>query len=207
MRGKLPIPIISNGHGGMIAGEYQTAGKRSPIWSDGTVLYEGEFNRAIKSRVIELLNLAQIPYIDLVEEAEDIPRHTRVMWANDWHNKKYLNTFLIDVHANAAAVFLKGRAKGSEVFISRKASKNSHVLANFCQGLYHAHFPSESWRGIKKRNFDMVHLTRMPAVLLECFFMDNERECKTYLMSKDGRSRIAQWIFDVIVSYRKYHEK
>ena len=41
------IWILDNGHGGIINGVYQTAGKRSPIWADGTQLFEGEFNRAI----------------------------------------------------------------------------------------------------------------------------------------------------------------
>lgn len=62
MKDKLPMPIISNGHGGMIAGRYKTEGKRFPVWPDGSVLYEGEFNRAIKSRVIEMLNFEQIPF-------------------------------------------------------------------------------------------------------------------------------------------------
>ena len=53
--------ILDAGHGGIIAGEYQTAGKRSPVWSDGTILYEGEFNRAIKARVIERLSAVYIP--------------------------------------------------------------------------------------------------------------------------------------------------
>ena len=36
--------ILDNGHGGMIDGVYQTPGKRSPVWPDGTQLFEGEFN-------------------------------------------------------------------------------------------------------------------------------------------------------------------
>ena len=31
--------ILDNGHGGIIEGEYQTAGKRSPVWDDGSQLY------------------------------------------------------------------------------------------------------------------------------------------------------------------------
>ena len=36
--------LFDNGHGGIIDGVYQTAGKRSPKWEDGTQLFEGEFN-------------------------------------------------------------------------------------------------------------------------------------------------------------------
>ena len=34
--------ILDAGHGGMINGKYQTKGKRSPVWEDGSVLYEGD---------------------------------------------------------------------------------------------------------------------------------------------------------------------
>ena len=39
------IVLLDNGHGGIINGEYQTPGKRSPVWADGSQLFEGEFNR------------------------------------------------------------------------------------------------------------------------------------------------------------------
>ena len=45
--------ILDNGHGGMIDGVYQTPGKRSPVWPDGTQLFEGEFNRAIVDRLMK----------------------------------------------------------------------------------------------------------------------------------------------------------
>ncbi len=46
--------IFDNGHGGIIDGVYQTAGKRSPLWPDGEILYEGEFNRGIVNRLMKL---------------------------------------------------------------------------------------------------------------------------------------------------------
>ena len=36
-----PIVILDNGHG------EETAGKRSPVWGDGSQLFEWEFNRDI----------------------------------------------------------------------------------------------------------------------------------------------------------------
>ena len=33
--------LLDPGHGGIIDGVYQTAGKRSPKFPDGSVLYEG----------------------------------------------------------------------------------------------------------------------------------------------------------------------
>ena len=37
--------LLDNGHG------YDTPGKRSPIWPDGSQLFEWEFNRDIVSRI------------------------------------------------------------------------------------------------------------------------------------------------------------
>ena len=47
------IVILDAGHGGMIDGEYQTAGKRSPIWDDGSQYFEGVGNREIVSKLTE----------------------------------------------------------------------------------------------------------------------------------------------------------
>ena len=36
--------IFDPGHGGLVDGKYQTAGKRSPKFADGKVLFEGVNN-------------------------------------------------------------------------------------------------------------------------------------------------------------------
>ncbi len=64
--------ILDAGHGGMINGKYQTKGKRSPTWEDGSVLYEGECNRQIKDRVMELMQFHNMPYYDVNPEQIDI---------------------------------------------------------------------------------------------------------------------------------------
>lgn len=193
------IPIISNGHGGMIGGIYQTKGKRSPVWDDGSVLYEGEFNRAIKNRVIEMLHFQGIPFLDLTPEQHDIKRKTRIVRANRFHQQNNRRTFLVDIHSNA------GGGHGSEVFITKNASNLSQALANWSKVLFKKHFPECKFRGIKRKNFDMVHLTAMPAILTENFFMDNENECKTYLMTTEGRDRIAAYTFDIIETFKRLH--
>ncbi|BDS12380.1 N-acetylmuramoyl-L-alanine amidase [Aureispira anguillae] len=193
-----PIPIISNGHGGMIGSIYQTKGKRSPIWSDGAVLYEGECNRAIKNRVIELLHFKGIPYYDLVPEQHDLNRKTRVARANRFH-RQHKKTFLIDLHSNA------GGGEGSEVFVAHNASSSSLSLAAWTKFLFIRHFPESTFRGIKRENYDLLHLTAMPAILLENFFMDTELECRTYLMTPKGRDRIAAYVVAIIEAYIKFH--
>jgi hypothetical protein len=59
------IWILDNGHGGIIDGVYQTSGKRSPKWEDGTQLFEGEFNRAVVKRIVKLCEDSDIECINL----------------------------------------------------------------------------------------------------------------------------------------------
>ncbi|MEF1204613.1 hypothetical protein [Photobacterium damselae] len=56
---KQPLFILDAGHGGIINGQYQTEGKRSPIWDDGSQLFEGEFNRAVVKGIKRVYELAR----------------------------------------------------------------------------------------------------------------------------------------------------
>ena len=40
----------------------------------------------------------------------------------------------------------------------------------------------------------------MPAVLFECFFMDNKKECKEILLTEGGRDLCAEWIYKTILN-------
>jgi len=62
--------LLDPGHGGIIDGVYQTAGKRSPRFPDGSILYEGEFNRDVVKRIMQLalalLGMAQNSILAMV---------------------------------------------------------------------------------------------------------------------------------------------
>ena len=73
--------LLDNGHG------YDTPGKRSPIWPDGSQLFEWEFNRDIVSRIEILLKKAGISCVRLVPEKEDISLSERCKRANTIANK------------------------------------------------------------------------------------------------------------------------
>jgi N-acetylmuramoyl-L-alanine amidase len=181
------VILLDAGHGGVLNGLYQTSGKRSPIWDDGSVLYEGEFNRAIKARLKEMFQLEGINYVDVNPQDTDLALSDRVSKANTYNDSLY-----VSIHANA------GGGTGCEVFTSENCSSTSTALAKVFEDTYSSYFPGERWRGVKKRDFYVVKNTAMPAVLLECFFMDTERECKKYLMTKQGRDQVAKWIFNSI---------
>ncbi len=199
------IVLLDNGHGGIINGEYQTPGKRSPVWSDGSQLFEGEFNRAIVNRIIDALVALDIPYVNIVPEQEDIPLSTRVERANGVDGE---NLLYVSVHSNA------GGGKGFEVFTTRGETRSDGVATIFGEEFV-KEFPDRRLRADysdgdldKEANFTVIKNTRMPAVLTENFFMDNEDECRSLLMTEAGRDRIAAFHVKAILRVKTeiFHE-
>jgi len=187
--------LLDNGHGGLINGAYQTSGKRSPIWDDGTQLFEGEFNRSIVNQIIEELTSLQINYVNIAPEYWDVRLETRVKRANKYD---VADSFYLSIHSNA------GGGHGSEIFTSPGDTKSDYVATIFGNE-YKSMFPDRALRTDfsdgdldKERRFYVLTRTRMPAILTENFFMDNQEECKTLLMTRQGREKIARYHINAI---------
>ena len=192
--------LLDNGHGGLINGAYQTPGKRSPVWNDGSQLFEGEFNRAIVNGIIERLTQLKIPYVNLAPEYRDVRLETRVKRANIYPRN---GSFYLSVHANA------GGGNGSEIFTSPGDTKSDRIATIFGNE-YQITFPDRRLRTDfsdgdldKERRFYVLTRTRMPAILTENFFMDNEEECKSILMTSNGRNTIIQYHINAILKVRE----
>lgn len=193
-KGKDITVVLVAGHSGLIDGKYSTPGKRSPTWSDGTQLFEGEFNRQIKYRLMELLHLNGYKYVDLVPEHTEHSnkfrdRMMRVDRATDYY-KTNKNCYLLEIHANA------GRGTGMEFYIASNASQKSKALAQSFKDNYEFPIP---FRDIKTKDFTTIYNYPMPCGLFEAPFMDTESDCKGWLMSPQGRDRIAQYLFKSLV--------
>ncbi len=193
--------LLDNGHGGVIDGLYQTEGKRSPVWEDGRILFEGEFNRAIVNRLIEQLTFARINYVNITPELEDISLNERVRRANAYHTQS--KCIYVSIHSNA------GGGRGYEVFTSVGDTPSDKVATVFFNAFKQT-FPNAKMRSNtadgdvdKEANFYVLKNTRMPAILSENFFMDNENECKKYLLSPQGRDNIAKAHFEAILTIEK----
>ena len=190
------IVLLDNGHGGLINGEYQTPGKRSPVWDDGSQLFEGEFNRSIVARIVESLTSLIIPYVIIAPETRDVKLSTRVKRANEIQDEP---CFYLSVHSNA------GGGNGFEVFTSPGETTSDKIATIFGEE-YKKTFPQKKLRTDysdgdldKEAAFTVIKKTRMPAVLTENFFMDNEEECKEILMTKQGRDLIAEFHVNAIM--------
>ena len=191
--------LLDPGHGGIIDGVYQTAGKRSPRFPDGSVLYEGEFNRDVVKRIVELCSDNGIKCVNLVDTEEDISLRHRVTKANLLHRENR-NSIYVSVHSNA---FGNGRdfnqAKGICTFHHFK-SNNGKKLAEILQKWLAELTPFRN-RGIRSNdswaNFYVLRKTHMPAVLSENGFMTNFDDA-TALMDPNVRQGIANAHFAMI---------
>ena len=199
--------IFDNGHGGIIDGVYQTAGKRSPIWDDGTQLFEGEFNRAIVKRLMKLCNDANIDCVNLVDTNVDVPLSTRTAQANEIYRNTDKPCIYISIHANG---FTEESANGWSCYTS-EGETQSDSIATILYEKAEAEFPDEYIRKDtysdgdvdKEANFWVLAKTAMPAILSENFFMTNYDNCHKYLMTEEGRDRIAKIHFQMIQELEK----
>ena len=200
-KGSKYLWILDNGHGGIVDGVYQTPGKRSPVWPDGKVLYEGEFNRAIVDRLMAMCEANSIDAINLVNTPNDISLSERVSTANKLAKSSDKPCIYVSIHANG---FSDESANGWEVYTSPGETK-SDKIATVLYEKAEAAFPERKMRKDtrdgdpdKEANFYVLVHTTMPAILSENFFMTNYRECHEILMSESGRDRVAKIHFEMI---------
>lgn len=184
--------IIDRGHG------MGTPGKRSPKWSDGTILYEWEFNNDVATRIAHKLAAAGVRSRLLVTEEMDIPLSERCRRVNSickMHGKE--NCILISIHANA------GGGTGFEVFTSPGDTQADIYATKIIETIKDI-FPEEKVRcdysdgdADKEEWLYLLKYTQCPAILTENLFMDNETDCRK-LMDDDFRERLADAYTDAI---------
>lgn len=195
--------ILDNGHGGIIDGVYQTSGKRSPKWEDGTQLFEGEFNRAVVKRIVKLCEKADIECINLVDTEKDLSLRGRTDKANDIYRErrdKGGKCIYVSVHANG---FSKESAHGWSVYTTVGETK-SDKIAQILHEKAKVEFPDHKMRvdttdgdADKEANFWVLRKVVMPSILSENFFMTNREESRL-ILSEEGRDRIAKIHFQMI---------
>jgi N-acetylmuramoyl-L-alanine amidase len=178
--------LLDNGHGGVINGDYQTEGKRSPTWDDGKVLYEGEFNRAVVNRLAEMLHADGIRYVKIAPQDNDVTLGERVIRAKRWCLED--NCILVSIHSNYADGH--GIASGVEVFTTVGKTSSDKVAQVFLEQ-YKGYSDTIKLRMDTEENFYILRKVPCPAILTENFFMDNRDECLRWLLNPKGRDEIA----------------
>lgn len=189
------IPILDNGHGGVINGFYQTAGKRSPKWHLG-ILYEGMFNRWVVNRLIEKLDRAGIPYYHVSPELADVSLPTRVSRTDKIYNVNR-NTYFISFHANG------GGGEGVEGFTTDGTTRSDGIAEVFLRNLetdlsdQRMRFDYSDGDRDKEVNYYVLRKTSAPAFLLEAGFMDNRKDYQN-LWSEHYISSFVESVFCTI---------
>lgn len=171
-------------------------GKRSPVAPPGIV--EWEFNMAVS---LMLSSLCQDAGHEVV----------RTMNLGDPENKtlkmrrnmaKKCDIF-VSIHANAAPGL--GWSGGSGFVVFHRG--NGYSLAHCIAGAYGQIIPEIRARGTGAKEGRSVGVLKqeIPAVLIECGFMTNEREAK-FLAMQSTQERIARAIFAGIQRYSEVME-
>ena len=191
--------ILDAGHGGIIDGVYQTAGKRSPIWDDGSQYFEGVGNRQIVAKITSQLSDKGIDVFNPNPSESDMKLSERVSIINN-EIKSNPNTeyYGISVHSNA---FHDVRANGWSVHVSPNCSVDSMVMADMSSKKMKSEFPDHVMRGVKTNNFYILKNTICPFILTENFFMTNKKECKEILMTESGQDKIVKIHVDFICEF------
>lgn len=183
--------ILDNGHG------YNTAGKMSPKWADGSQLFEYQFNREIVKRLAQRLKAIGVDVRILVDEVNDVSLQARSMRVNKICKERAGDCLLISVHANA------GGGTGWECYTSKGKTKADAFADIFYK---HAERILSGWKmrkdltdgdSDKEEDFYILKHTECPAILTENLFMDTEKDCK-FLMSENGKNKIVDLHFEAI---------
>jgi len=196
--------LLDPGHGGIIDGVYQTAGKRSPKFEDGSVLYEGVFNREVVKYILNFCSKDGIDGIDIVDSDEDISLRHRVSRANQLHREKK-NCIYVSIHANAFGNGRDFNSAGGICTFHHYRSTNGKKLAHALQP-HLADLTGFKNRGVlandRWANFYVLRKTWMPAVLSENGFMTNLADAEA-LMTCCMRQKIAQAHYAMIQEIEK----
>lgn len=198
--------LFDAGHGGLENGVYQTSGKRSPKFDDGTILYEGVNNRDNVRRIMNQLAQISIEAKDIVNSTADIPLSKRVKDANELHKTR--KCVYISIHSDAAGDGnVWNPASGISVYTSPGQTKSDIFAALAIDELEIQFGNTVKWRKDttdsdedKEENFYVLKETSMPAVLLELGFHTNKEEAKRMLTDEWKNKVVAA----VVTSIQKW---
>jgi N-acetylmuramoyl-L-alanine amidase len=179
---------LDDGHG------METAGKRSPKLSDGTVMRENEFNKTVISKLDIILKRCGFYTLLTAPTDADTSLSQRSALAN---TKKA--TILVSVHANALDGSFDGpNPKGVETYYYPGSVKGKKLAETVHKYLIQG--TKQIDRGVKAQNLHMIRETDMPAILVEAGFMDSPEEIKL-LLNDDFRNEVAEEIAKGICEY------
>ncbi len=202
MASKITV-LCDPGHGGKINGIYQTAGKRSPKFDDGSVLYEGVNNRDNVNRLVHVLEKEGIKAIDIVNSDSDVALSERVRRANLL--SKGGECMYISMHSDAHGNGAEWTpASGISVYTSEGQTKSDEFAQIVIDRLQANFGETVKWRTDKsdgdedhEENFYVLKKTNCPAILIEAGFHTNKKEALR-MLSEEWKNKLTQSIVEAI---------
>ena len=201
--------ILDPGHGGMVNRQYATAGKRSPKFDDGSVLYEGVNNREIVKLLIKAMEAEDIKCIDIVASEQDISLPIRVNRANNLSRTKPCIYISIHSDANGDGI-VWDKASGLSVYTSKGQTKSDEFAELVIDELQENFKSDVKWRTDssdgdkdKEENFYVLKNTNCPAILCELGFHTNKEEA-TKMLTADWKNKI---VLSIIYAIKKFELK
>lgn len=179
------------------AGHYKyTAGKRCNKNIDPNETREWVLNDRICDKIEKILTEyegIEVLRIDDTTGEKDISLSKRTKKANDWGADLWLG-----IHHNAAGKKFSGG--GIVAFVYTKPQSES---VEWQKALYNAVVKETGLKGnrstpLAKKNLHEVRETKMPAVLMECGFMDSTVDCPI-ILTEDFANKCAKAFSDVII--------
>jgi len=196
------IWLLDAGHGGVTPGGVYTTdpnfdpskpgpGRKCYAHPDGTYVLEGQFNRAVRSEIIQLLvhDDSNMRWKTINYGSEDMSLNDRVEYANEIH-AKHGDCVYLSIHGNA------GGGKGFEVYTSVGETESDKIADVWIDEMVKV-FPGKVDRGEKDRNFQVIRYTHCPAILTESFFMDTLEDAKI-MSSMEGIKKVALAHFNMM---------
>ncbi len=126
------------------------------------------------------------------EEDVFVSLRDRAVDANGWHADAF-----VSIHCDA---WYKETTSGISTHIHPHCSNGTRVLARHIHDALMRSFPAHSNRGIKENNFQVLRDSRMPAVLVECEFVTNEKT-RRFLKAPANQLALAKAIAAGINAY------
>jgi len=200
--------IFDPGHGGLVDGKYQTAGKRSPKFADGKVLFEGVNNRDNVQRIMKAFRENGLECVDVVDSENDVSLIERVKKANKLSKDR--KCVYISIHSDANGDGVKwDQASGMSVYTSKGQTKSDIFASIVIDELYNKFTSTIKWRtnntdGDKdqEENFYVLKNTDCPAILCELGFHTNEAETKR-MMTLDYKNKIVDAMVASAIKWEK----
>lgn len=188
---------IDAGHGGIDSG---TIDGREDEEFDTIVSYEKYINVDIARRVVGSLAGKGMSTVETRTTDKYVSLADRVALAN----KLRANLF-VSIHCNSSLTKSPPYPEGIETFhyplAEGQITSKGKIAATLVQDKV-INFTNAKSRGVKTAKFYVLTNTTMPAILIECGFLNNPKEEKL-LNDPEYRKKVAQGIAAGIIAYRE----